>query len=336
MSIADAPVTVRRRRAAPESRAWPLRALMALRSFAIGSLLCLTPLTSILVLGWFSRHMATLFAARTGKPAPAPGWIMGPSGEGWATRLLGGLGSNLAAGFGTLAACLVLTLPFTALWLGSWWAGWENSFNKGYEQAWVGPSVFLIGTAFGAVLMALLPLALTHAAVEGRWSAALQFRRLHSAFAQAGWRMAGLSGLTVLFALPLFAARGLPAFAGAMIEGIETLPPEDIARLIGAKGLATAAYVFVSLLILRRMAARIYARAAPRAAWAEPVLWAGTRARAVATQGARRPRLVRAFWLVLSAAILALLAFLILAGQFLNYGWWHWLTHPFLVLPWQA
>jgi len=89
--------------------------------------------------------------------APRPGWVMGPRGAGLVVRLLGGLGANVSAGVRMLAGLAIWTLPFTILWLGAWWAGWENSLNKGYEQAQIGPAVFLAGTILALPLLTLLP-----------------------------------------------------------------------------------------------------------------------------------------------------------------------------------
>jgi hypothetical protein len=311
------------------------RTLGAAKSLVLGTLLSLTPLTSILVLGWLTRRMQASIEARLSRsPQPAPGWLMGPRGQGAVVRLLGGLGANIRAGFTTAAALFLFTAPFTVLWLGAWWAGWENSFNKGYEQAAVGPSVFLLGATLALPLMALLPLALAHASAEGRAAAVFELRRLRALAAHAGWRLPALGLLTLALALPLFAARGLPAFAGAILPGVEDMAPAEIEALKGRIALAQAAYAFTALLILRGLAARIYARAAPAAAGADPALWARSRARLAASFAAPPTRPLRVLWLLVALAPGLGLSFLILAGQFLNYGWWHWLTHPFLLLPW--
>jgi hypothetical protein len=311
-----------------------VRGLGLAKSLVVGTMLSLTPLTSVLVLGWLTRRMAATIETRQGRTAPPPGWVLGPPGQGRVVRALGGLGANVRAGFLTLMALFLYTAPFTLLWLGAWWAGWENSFNKGYEQAWVGPLVFLSGTAVGLVLIVHLPFALAHMAAEGRWSAVFEWRRIRAVFAHAGWRAAWLSLATLGLALPLFAARGLPGLAGNFAASLESLSAEDLARVTGQIDLATAAWAMAALLFLRHQAALAYARAAAEAAGADPRLWAGARARLAANPTRLPRRTARAFWLALSLLPAAGLAFLILAGQFLNYGWHHWITHPFFVLPW--
>ncbi|MFN0066655.1 MAG: hypothetical protein ACKVYV_03365, partial [Limisphaerales bacterium] len=58
-------------------------------------------------------------------------------------RLVGGGFANLRLGVQMAFNTWVLTLPGGLLWAVAWYAGWQNSFNKGYEHAWFGPSVFI-------------------------------------------------------------------------------------------------------------------------------------------------------------------------------------------------
>jgi Protein of unknown function (DUF4013) len=186
-------------------------------SGAIGTVLCAGPVTAVVALGWLTRRQGFHARDRFGAAEEAPGWLLGPREvagrpSGRLARALGGLAANIRAGLMALVALMAWTLPFTLLWLGAWWAGWENSFNKGYEQAFVGPSIFLLGAILAALILPALPLMLAHLAAEDRLSAAFELRRLRSLIAQAGWRIPALSLLTVIFALP---------FAGAMDRGPE-------------------------------------------------------------------------------------------------------------------
>ncbi len=54
--------------------------------------------------------------------------------------LTGGLRANLRSAARALACTYLVTIPGCFLWLAAWYDGWNNSFNKGYEQAAVGPS----------------------------------------------------------------------------------------------------------------------------------------------------------------------------------------------------
>ena len=310
-----------------------------LSNAVIGSLLCTGPVTALVALGWLTRRQGHLARHRLGTVEDCPGWVLGPRElgrreTGRLARASGGLAANIRAGLMALIALLVWTLPFTVLWLGAWWAGWENSFNKGYEQATVGPLAFLFGGGLSALVLPLLPLMLAHLATEDRLSAAFELRRLRSLIAQAGWRVPALTLLVVLFALPFAAARGLIATATDWAPWIEDLGPDDLAALRGQIAFALAALAFGSAWIVRSLAARAYATAAPRAAGLKPGLWDGSQASGAARPARARSRLMTALWYGLAMAITLALGFLILAGQFLDHAWWRWLFHPALTLPW--
>ncbi len=305
----------------------------------IGTLLCTGPVTAVIALGWLTRRSGHFARNRFGSAEEAPGWLLGPKElngreTGSLARALGGLAANIRTGLMALTALLAWTLPFTFLWLGAWWAGWENSFNKGYEQAFVGPSVFLLGALLAAVVLPTLPLMLTHLGTEDRLSAAFELRRLRSLIAQAGWRIPALALLVAFFAIPFAGARGLITTATDWAPWIEDLTPEEAAALQGRITLALATLAFFTAWITRTAATRIYTRAAPRAAGLKPGLWDGTEASEAAEPARPASRLVTTLWYGLATAITLGLSFLILAGQFLDHAWWRWLFHPALTLPW--
>ena len=305
----------------------------------IGTFLCAGPVTAVIALGWLTRRQGHMARDRFGTAEEAPGWLFGPhevNGRpaGRIARMLGGLAANIRSGAMALTALLTWTLPFTLLWLGAWWAGWENSFNKGYEQAFVGPSVFLLGGLLAALILPALPLIQAHLAAEDRLSAAFELRRLRGLIAQAGWRIPALALLTTTFAVPFFAARGLITTAGDWAPWIEDLTPDEAAALRGQIALALAALAFLAIWTLRTLAARTYAFAAPRATGLCPGLWDGTQAAEAAVAARSRPRLLTVLWYIVAMAASLATVFLILAGQFLDHAWWRWLFHPALTLPW--
>ena len=306
---------------------------------AVGSLLCAGPVTAVIALGWLTRRQGHLARDRFGAAEDTPGWLLGPREAGGRrtsrlTRAMGGLAANIRAGLMALTALLAWTLPFSLLWLGAWWAGWENSFNKGYEQAVVGPAVFLLATLIAALVLPALPLMLAHLAAEDRLSAAFELRRLRGLIAQAGWRVPALSVLAAAFALPFAAARGLITTAPDWAPWVQDLPPDAAAQLQGRIALALGAFAFLTAWIVRALAARTYAATAPRAAGLRPGLWDGSQAAEAATPARARSRLVTLLWYTLAMAATLATAFLILAGQFLDHAWWRWLFHPALTLPW--
>jgi Protein of unknown function (DUF4013) len=301
---------------------------------ALGTLLCTGPVTSIIALGWLMRLSGQTTRTRFGGTEDTPGWLLGARESGRFARALGGLASNIRTGLLALMALLAWTLPFTLLWLGAWWAGWENSFNKGYEQAFVGPSVFLFGALIAAVILPVLPLMLSHLATEDRLSAAFELRRIRSLVAQAGWRVPALAVLVAAFALPFAAARGAISTAPSWVPWIDTLTPEGLADLKGQITLVLAAMAFFTVWITRTYATRVYLAAAPRAAGLKPGLWDGSQAAEGSVPASPASRLLASLWYGLAMAITLGTAFLILFGQFMDHAWWRWIFHPALTLPW--
>ncbi len=280
------------------------RMVRGMVDLVVGGLLCTTPVTSLLALGWIARWMSAVHHR-----GPRPGWVMGPRGAGPVVRLMGGLGANIGAGVRMLAGLAMWTLPFTALWLGAWWAGWENSFNKGYEQAMIGPAVFLFATVLSLPMLTLLPYAAAHGAAEGRLGAFLGIRRIVGLAQGAGWRGLVLALLSVLAAVPLFGFVALPVFIEGLVPGFAALPPEGQSLYADLFLMASAGYGFVALWFLRHRAARICARD-------------------------RTPGRLSFLWLALSGLVWLALPVMLNLGQFMNYAAIRWINHPFYLLPW--
>jgi hypothetical protein len=247
-------------------RARTFRALGLLRDLGIGTLLCLTPVTAIIALGWITRAMKATIDTRWGDAVGRPGWIMGRDDAGLAQRWLGGLAANIETGLRAAVGLFVLTLPVTLAWLGAWWAGWENSFNKGYEQSSVGPAVWMLATLLALPVFAHLPLAVAHFAAERRLGAVFEWRRIRSIGAAAGWRLLWIALLSVAASGLIFVTRAVPTFIEGPFPEFAELSAADQAAIAGQIDLATAALAFVIMAYLRHRAAVIYARAAPRAA----------------------------------------------------------------------
>ncbi len=309
------------------------RSFGALKSLVLGTLLCLTAPTSLLVLGWLMRRMRFVALAKAGLPAASPGWLLG-EGRGVA-RWLGGLAANMREGVMAAVSLALASAPFTVIWLLSWWAGWENSFSKGYEQAFVGPLLGLVGVGIFCVVMIWLPIALAHQAVENRVLALFEWRMVRSAVRHTGWGYVFFSAATVIFALPLFAGRGLVTFASGIVPGFDEMTAEQAAELAGRIDLGLAMYIFVALLILRSWSARLYANAVARAlAGPEAAIWQDSPLAAGRRAGNRSWRLTHWMRTMMLALIWFGLVAQIFVGQFLNHDWHLWMTHPFFLLPW--
>ena len=325
---------------AGQRRNWFLALVGWFKDLIIGGLLCLTPVTAVIVLGWLVRDMRQTAIRRlqemsqftdgaTGSSRPLPpGWLLGAPGNGFFRRALGGMFENMRTGLSVLPALFLVTLPFTAAWAAGWWAGWENSFNKGYEQSWVGPTLGLLGTAIGLWIMSHLPLALVHVSVERRAAAIFEIRNIRSLVAAGGIRYVGLCTLFVFLALPLFAMRGLPVFGENIIPDLADMSAKEVEGLVALIALIKAGYIFFALRMLRRLSARIYAFAAIRSPYTAAIYSTGE-------QPPKRPGIIfRFLQLAVLAAVWFGLVAQIFVGQFLNQNWWIWFNHPWLILPW--
>lgn len=299
--------------------------LTGFKNLTIGSLLCTTPFTAVIVLGWMLRHMRSVTDRRLGGTSAGQrysvrtNWLLGHTGSGRVARCFGGLWLNVSIGVSGFVTLAIATLPFSGLWLLSWWAGWENSFNKGYEQSWVGASLGLAGVVIGLFIMPLLPMAVAHMASERRWSALFEISRIRRLVGLASWHYVILSLLLVLGAVPVFAFRLFPVFVEHIIPGFTDLSADAVSDIAGMLAVLKGLYVFVAMVLLRGWSARVYSAA---------VLQAGAGRRAGKLGRFSRMVLLPVIWFGLVAQIYV--------GQFLNHNWVFWTNHPFLLLPWLA
>ena len=315
-----------------EDRVTLLRRLGSLIRIGVAVLLCLTPATAILVMGWLMRTMRRDSAVQRLRlqepsrvcPRPSlPNWLMAPKvdGQSFVRRFTGSMIDNCRLGVASLLTLAAGTLPFALLWLFSWWGGWENSFNKGYEQAWVGPAVGLLGVLVALPLLTHLPMALAHQAAEGRMSAYFAFGHVRRLIRHASWRYLWLCFLIVVGTLPLFVSKSLPVFVENWSPGFVSRNQAEVQSFATSYRLATTIYLVLFMVFWRRAAARLYARASLRLKRAEgsgpTTTWLGN-----AVRGA----LVWIVWFGLVAQIFV--------GQFVQHQWVGWINQPSLILPW--
>ncbi len=316
-------------------------------SIGVAIALALTPVTAILVLGWFMRIMrretaiALLRYGAPGKTRSAALEDFAHVGElagmqrfpGWWQGLM----ETFRAGARATAALAVATLPFGVLLLLAWWAGWENSFNKGYEQAWVGPSLALAGALLAVVVLMHLPMALAHHAAERRIGAIRELRLIRQLISRVRWRYLLFTIFMVLAAGPVFLAQIVPTFIEGVFPHLATAGPEEIRSFAGRWHLSFTVYTVLILLLLRRWSARLYARAlvaegAEASAYARLVRGAAGLDHTHALEPPRRwpgfvsNLLTAALWLGFIAALFV--------AQFANHAWWNWISGPIYGLPW--
>ncbi len=355
-----------------------------------GVALCLTPVTAVLVVGWISRAMQrSIFKAwfndrrivdvgagfddfvREGHGsahlAGWPNWIIAKRageevGSGGVDRirrglirLFGSLWSNLKLGLQMLLNTWVLTLPAGLMWAVSWWGGWENSFNKGYEQAAVGPAIGLAGVAMFLAAMTYVPLAQARQAATGNWKSFYDFKFLRTLARQSRWRLVWLAIAFVVAGLILSGVHVGPLALGNMLDGQAALDDQEIKKIAGLYHLFACAVIFALAVVLRIMAAKLYAGAVRKAlrrgaispdmladneraflarldlleTSAKPA--AGLVARTVVMSG--RGIAGIALTMALLTAWLVFVAELFVS-QFLNLDWVAWLNLPLIQLPW--
>lgn len=321
--------------------------LSALAKYAVAVALALTPFTAFLVLGWLARIMrreaviACLRANLDVTRASALGLIQADPALAEFARFPGwwtGLWRTAVDGLRSVIVVAALTLPFGLMLLIAWWAGWENSFNKGYEQAWVGPLLGLTAVGFGIIILSHLPMSVAHFAAERRLRAAFDIIVIRRLIRAVRWRYVLLSLATVLLAAPLYLAQILPTFMEKINPALINADAATAAKIAFQWHLGATFYLVAILIILRSWAARLYGRAAFGLAPEHDTTVIEMTRPIASTSGdrkqARRGRLGGIVAGTITAA--AWLGFFVMLyiAQFANHAWWNWINHPIVGLPW--
>jgi hypothetical protein len=170
------------------------------------------------------------------------------------------LGANVKIGLQGIFNTWVLTMPACILWLFSWYDGWNNSFNKGYEQAIVGPAVGWLGIMLFIAAMMYVPLAQARQAVTGDWRSFYNFSFVWGLVRRHWLACLVLAGFTSLFFLPLMIMKTAPQFFGTDAK-LANMSDKQVIQFLNGYFLACAFLVFPLFIALRVLAARIYARA---------------------------------------------------------------------------
>ena len=378
-----------------EAHSAMMRVLAFFWKTAAGILLCLTPVSAVIVIGWVARamqrstfkvwarqggaiqsgqsfHHVMLASRGTAHLAAWPNWILAPrfapgtdengddpgrNGRLAAAvhRMFGSLWVNLKFGLQVLLNTWVLTLPACMLWIGAWWGGWENSFNKGYEQAAVGPAISLVGVAAFLVVMTYVPMAQARQAATGNWRSFYDFRVLRILARQSHWPLVGLAFAFVIAGLIVTGIHIGPLGLGNYLDANRSLAEAKVKQIAGLYHLGACAAVFVLIVLLRLSAARLYAKSVVRALQrgtiaaevladterevlarfnlleAAPESDSGVIVRAVKFSGRSLSGLLQTA--VLVAVWFAFVAQLFFA-QFLNHDWIAWVNLPLVQVPW--
>lgn len=299
--------------------------------WAIGAAMTLTPVTALIAMGWVQRKIACAIVRRwNADPGPAPQWFAKDEAR------LGGLVANAIAGVAVAAPLILCLAPVWTAWIVAWSFGWENSFSKGYEQAWIGPALGLSGVVFFAFAMTVLPLAEARFAVTRRWRAFLDVPMI--------WAIARANPFWT-FALALFFL-----ICGLMVAGLKALPlgigntletAQQAAGFLVVYPLFCALVLFPLYAATRFAAARLYAHAIryPSSEWMLARMTAQER-HAVVREPVRRAWATAPIRLVWSVTLVAgtlaswaAFAFMLYTAQFLAHDWAAWINHPLIQIP---
>ncbi len=304
-------------------RGWLRSSVGVLVRYGLLVVLCLTPATAVVALGWLTRKTAADIGWRL-SGAGRTGWpnlVIGENAAAstWLQRWFGALAANLMAGLKAWLAVLLMTVPFALVWLTGWFAGWENSFNKGYENAGIWPGVSLLSVLLSVPIHVLLPMAIAHQARIGTVTAILDVGRIIRLVRAAGFSYLLLTALIAIGSVGVLGVRGITVFAEHIAPEVASGSAEAIGQFARRFAVTATALLVIGLIVVRHVVARIYAHAAGRL-----------------SSGERGGLIKTAIVLAMCAAIWLGLIFLVYFAQFLNYAWWSWLNQPVLMLPWLA
>ena len=165
---------------------------------------------------------------------------------------------NLKIGVQAIFSTSVMVLPGCALMLFSWYAGWLNSSLKGYEQALVGPLTGVSGILCFIAAMYYVPMAQVRQASTGNWRAFYDFATVWRLIRKRWLACFGLAILYTVLSVPFTITKSAPGFF-ANNPTLVALPPEKALAFAKAYYFYTAFLLFGCYLLLRIVAARIYA-----------------------------------------------------------------------------
>lgn len=262
--------------------------------------------------------------------------------------LTASLWQNLRKGVVALLTLWTVTLPGCALMLFAWYDGWNNSFNKGYENAPVGPLTGILGLVLFSAAAAYVPMAQARHAACDEWRVffdvrtnlkLLRSRALAALVLTAGYLAASVP-VTLIYTLPGF----LPQME-FMSERYATMSNGEALTYINGWYFWGGALFVALLVLLKRAGAHLYAGALLRCVdrgavrfeslskFEHDVLARLGRCGVDGSPSARQSRGILVFlvlvlpWLLLTAEIFV--------AQFFSYQGGHgWLNQPLLQLPW--
>ena len=179
--------------------------------------------------------------------------------RGWLSALFAAFARNLRLGTQALCNTSILLLPAGLLMWFGWYDGWQNSFNKGYENYAVGITISFIGIGWFIAAMFYMPMAQARQAVTGDWRAFWDGRVVR-AVARERW-LAGLlfAALISLLAVPCNVMKSWPMFQMNVQPAVQDFTDAQALKWLNDYFFACG-FSFVLYYVLVRLAgARLYA-----------------------------------------------------------------------------
>lgn len=174
-------------------------------------------------------------------------------------RWFGGLGANAALGFSGLATTWSLTLVPMLMWNMSWYAGWNNSFNKGYEQAAYGPLLGFSGVLVFMIVMLYVPMAQARQAIAGEWRAFYDFRTVRTVARERPVACLLLAAAFSAFSLPVMLFKTAPLFIEKFAPETSAMNARELLEYLNAFYFRAGLVGLGFYVALRIAAARVYA-----------------------------------------------------------------------------
>jgi hypothetical protein len=145
-----------------------------------------------------------------------------------------------------------------------WYDGWNNSFNKGYEQFSVGPATSWFGIFIFAVAMVYVPMAQARQAITGEWRSFYQWGLVWRLVRLRWLQSLGIAAVYALVSFPILILRaGAPYIQGKAqklsAEQLMALPYDQVVQSLNQYYLWCALLILPAFVLVRWLAARNYA-----------------------------------------------------------------------------
>ncbi len=373
-------------------RIWKL--IVAVWKLLVGAMLCQFLLTAVLAVGWTYRFMQRSALRAWWKAGEGgddfqkflaghestrghrtgPNWFLAQNPREtvrreWTARkgirskakavfsgLAGSLLHNARIGAAGILNTWVLTLLPVTLWLFGWYAGWNNSFNKGYEQYYFGMLISWIGITLFIAVMLYLPLAQARQAVTGRWQSFYEYRLIRSLIRRRPLPCLLLAACYSIASLPVAVLIAFTLFIEQINPNTREMTDLEFLNVLNTYFFWTGVVGFSAFVVLRVLATRVYAGAVVSAVRDGDLsvdklgaIESLTLERLGLSKAEDRPQrraviriarsATRPFWRtsVVTATVLVWFTFVaqIYVREFLNY---HpvrgWMNQPLVQLPW--